>query len=88
MIDEFRVDIPLTEGWLLICDNTDRPGMIGRVGTLLGDFDINISSMDVGRAAPRGRALMVLGLDDQPSDEALERLSELPDLLQARVVRL
>lgn len=88
MIDEFRVDIPLTEGYLLVCDNQDKPGMIGRVGTLLGDFDINISSMDVGRAAPRDRACMVLGLDEPPSEAALETLRQVPDIYSARVVRL
>lgn len=88
MIDEFRVDIPLVKGYLLVCDNEDRPGMIGRVGTLLGEFDVNISSMDVGRAAPRGRATMVLGLDDPPSDAALEMLRGAPDLYNVRVVRL
>lgn len=87
-IDEFRVDIPLIEGYLLVCDNQDKPGMIGRIGTLLGEMDINISSMDVGRAAPRGRAAMVLGLDDPPSEESLATLRDVPDIFSVRVVRL
>src|SRR3712207_7698112 len=53
----------LFRSYLLICNNTDRPGMIGAVGTKMGEFDINISSMTVGRRQARGRALMVLELD-------------------------
>ena len=88
MIDGFRVDIPLVEGYLLVCDNVDKPGTVGQVGTLLGDYDININSMDVGRAATRGRALMVLGLDDAPSGEAIAKLGQVRNISRTHVVRL
>ena len=42
----------------------DRPGVVGRIGTILGENDINIASMQVGRDAPRGRAMMILAVDD------------------------
>ena len=53
-VDDFWVDIPPSEGYLLICENQDRPGMVGAVGTLLGEFDVNISFMNVGRHEKRG----------------------------------
>ncbi len=61
-LDGLRLDLSLSAGYLLVCDNIDRPGMIGAVGTRMGGFDINISSMTVGRPGdrPGGRALMVL----------------------------
>ena len=62
-------------GSLLFTFHRDRPGMIGRVGTLLGMHDVNISSMQVGRLAPRERSLMVLTLDDQVSDDVVEQLT-------------
>ena len=49
---------------MLITHHRDRPGMIGRIGQTLGEADVNISAMHVGRSAPRADALMILALDD------------------------
>jgi D-3-phosphoglycerate dehydrogenase len=86
-INDFWVDIPPGDGWLLLCENQDRPGMIGAIGTFLGEHDINISFMRVGRTAVRGRALMAVGLDDEISQELVERMSGIPNILSARVTR-
>jgi D-3-phosphoglycerate dehydrogenase len=61
-------------GSLLLTFHRDRPGMIGRVGTLLGAADVNISSMQVGRLAPREQSLMVLTLDDDVPEEVVAQL--------------
>ncbi|MBM4412337.1 MAG: phosphoglycerate dehydrogenase [Chloroflexi bacterium] len=61
-------------GSLLFTYHRDRPGMIGRVGTLLGAHDVNISSMQVGRIAPREQSLMVLTLDDSVPAEVIAQL--------------
>ena len=58
-IDEVWVDVPPSEGYLLLVENRDRPGMIGAVGTLMGEFGVNISYMNVGRHEKSGNALMV-----------------------------
>ncbi|MEK7247337.1 MAG: phosphoglycerate dehydrogenase, partial [Chloroflexota bacterium] len=63
-IDEVWVDVPPSEGYLLLVENRDRPGMIGAVGTLMGEFGINISYMNVGRHEKSGNALMVISVDD------------------------
>ncbi len=63
-INEMWVDFP-AEGHVLITSHRDRPGIVGRVGTLLGERDVNISFMHVGRHAPRTDAIMVLGTDEQ-----------------------
>jgi D-3-phosphoglycerate dehydrogenase len=70
-------------GALLFTYHRDRPGMIGRVGTLLGQSDVNIASMDVGRLAPREQAMMVLRLDDPVPPPVLERLLKEPDIERA-----
>ena len=49
---------------MLITRHRDRPGMIGRIGQMLGEADVNISAMHLGRSAPRADALMILALDD------------------------
>jgi D-3-phosphoglycerate dehydrogenase len=86
-INDFWVDIPPGDGWLLLCENQDRPGMIGAVGTFLGKHDINISFMRVGRTAVRGQALMAVGIDDPISDEQVAELASIPNILSARVAQ-
>ncbi len=87
-LDDFWVDIPPGEGYLLACENRDRPGMIGAVGTLLGQFDVNISFMNVGRHEKRGTALMVLTLDQPLSSEQLAKVRQIPGILGAKLVHL
>jgi len=87
-INDFWVDVPPGEGYLLVCENLDRPGMIGAVGTLLGSFDVNISFMNVGRHQRRGRALMVLALDEPLTPEQLRAVRQIPDIYSARLARL
>lgn len=86
-INDFWVDIPPGDGWLLLCENQDQPGMIGAVGTFLGQHDVNISFMRVGRTAVRGKALMAVGADDPITPEAVEGIMAIPKILSARVVR-
>ncbi len=87
-INDFWVDLSPGEGTLLLCENVDRPGMIGRLGTFLGSKDINISFMRVGREKVRGRALMVLGLDDDLDAETLDEISSIPNIFAARTARI
>ncbi|MDP9265931.1 MAG: phosphoglycerate dehydrogenase [Chloroflexota bacterium] len=86
-IDGFWVDVPI-EGHLLLTKHQDKPGLVGRVGTLLGESDVNISSMQVGRLHPRGEALMILTLDDPVPDDVRARISTLGDVDQVRTARL
>ena len=87
-VNDFWVDIPPGDGYLLFCENVDRPGMVGAVGEFLGQHDINISFMRLGREKVRGRALMVLGLDDELSPELLKELESVPDIHSARVAKV
>lgn len=73
--------------FLLACDNEDRPGMIGRVGTLLGTWDINIQSMQVGRRGRRGRALMAIAVDECPTPEQLDAIEAIDGIYNVRLVR-
>ncbi len=88
LVNDYWVDIPPGEGYLLVCENEDRPGMIGAVGMLLGNFNVNISFMNVGRHERRGSALMVLALDEAVTSEHLKKIRELPGIFSARLVRL
>lgn len=86
-IDGFWVDVPV-EGHLLLTKHQDKPGLVGRVGTLLGQHDVNISSMQVGRLHARGDALMILTLDDAVPDDVRARIASFPDVGRVRTARL
>lgn len=75
-------------GHKLITWQTDEPGVVGRVGSLLGEEDINIAEMQVGRATPRTKAVMVMSIDDAPSAGALEKVSKLSGIERAAFVTL
>ena len=88
-INDYPLDVTTGEGgFMLLIENQDRPGMIGAVGTLAGQYDVNISFMEVGRMSPRGRAMMAVGTDERMPDEALAKIRTLPGILSARIVRV
>lgn len=86
-IDEYWIDF-IPDGYLLVCYNEDRPGMIGQVGTILGRADVNIAFMQVGRIVPRGRAMMVLGLDEPIPDPVLAEVRAVPGLYEVTQVKI
>lgn len=85
--DGYFVDF-VPQGALLFTYHRDRPGMIGRVGALLGNADVNISGMYVGRLAPREQAMMVLTLDEPVADTVMEQIRLLSDIEAAYSVLL
>lgn len=87
-LNDLEVDIRPQPGvFLLACDNEDRPGMIGRVGTLLGQHDVNIQSMQVGRHSRRGRALMLIGVEECPTDDQIDAIEAIDGIYNVRLVR-
>ncbi len=86
-LNDFWVEFP-ARGYLLLTRHHDRPGIIGYIGTLLGNRDINIAFMHVGRKSPRGEAIMVLGVDDPIPEEVLDDIMKVPSTYWVRVVRL
>ncbi|XP_023642669.1 D-3-phosphoglycerate dehydrogenase 1, chloroplastic [Capsella rubella] len=76
-VGSFEVDVSL-EGSIILCRQVDQPGMIGTVGSILGESNVNVSFMSVGRIAPRKQAVMAIGVDDMPSKETLKKIGEIP----------
>jgi D-3-phosphoglycerate dehydrogenase len=87
-IGEYELHLPATPGYLLMTRHDDRPGIIGTVGKLLGEADVNISSMQVGRAGPRGDALMLLSVDDPIPPELVARLRTIVNFAAVKVLKL
>ena len=88
-LNEFRLEAYL-DGILLVFPHRDVPGIIGRVGTIFGQHQVNIAQMSVGRAgeAPGGRSIGVMNLDGLPPEAALEEIRKSPDILGASVIEL
>jgi D-3-phosphoglycerate dehydrogenase / 2-oxoglutarate reductase len=86
-MDGFRLD-GLPVGTVLVMTNDDVPGVIGRVGTLLGARSINIAEWRLGRDRPGGRALSFINLDNDAPAPVLAELRDLPGIAEVWVVRL
>ena len=88
--DGIDVEAPL-EGTLVVCRNLDVPGVIGRIGTILGQQGVNIANFALGRERAGKspvKALAVVQVDEPVSESALEALKVIDALLEARLVKL
>ncbi|XP_010498147.1 PREDICTED: D-3-phosphoglycerate dehydrogenase 2, chloroplastic [Camelina sativa] len=72
-VGSFAVDVSL-EGNLILCRQVDQPGMIGQVGNILGEQNVNVNFMSVGRTVVRKQAIMAIGVDEEPNSKTLERI--------------
>ena len=71
---------------MLYVTNEDKPGFIGRLGTLLGDAGVNIASFALGRSAPGADAIALVEVDGSIEEEILSRIRELPLVKQAKAL--
>ncbi len=86
-VDEFELEIPL-EGKMLLIFHQDRPGVVGRVGTILGDRGVNIGRMEVGRRGQGDDAIMVLTVDSEIDRSVMETLQQLDDMRDVSMIGL
>jgi D-3-phosphoglycerate dehydrogenase len=86
-IDGFHIEA-LPHGHMLVMRNSDVPGVIGRVGTILGDGGVNISRFHLGRRERGGEAMAVIEVDGTVEVETLQTLSSSPDVLFVREIDL
>ncbi|WP_254546129.1 phosphoglycerate dehydrogenase [Halomarina pelagica] len=86
-IDGYRVDA-IPHGHMLVARNYDKPGVIGLVGTVLGENEINIAGMFNARETIGGEALTVYSLDSEVPDEVIDRLEEDERIMRAQYLAL
>jgi D-3-phosphoglycerate dehydrogenase len=86
-IDRFFLDV-VPSGYLLLMHNGDKPGVIGNVGTLLGENNINVARLHLGREAAGKEAVSVWNIDSLPGKGLMDKLVGLPHVISARVVEL
>jgi D-3-phosphoglycerate dehydrogenase len=86
-VDDFPVNVCPTHHMLFTL-HRDMPGIIGKIGSQLGSFNVNIASMQVGRKIVRGDAVMVLSLDDPLPEGILAEIIKVPGIRDAYTVTL
>src|SRR5439155_136820 len=88
-LGEYRLEAYL-DGNLLVFTHSDVPGIIGRIGTIFGQHNVNIAQMSVGRAgnAPGGDAIGVMNLDGVPPQAALDDVLKCKDIRSVKVIPL
>ena len=87
-VNDYWIDIVPTGGYFLFSDHLDRPGLIGAVGKITGDANINVSYMHLGRLKPRGEALMVLALDEPLPEAQQQQILSIPGIHTVKLVKL
>ena len=86
-IGQFHVDA-IPQGYMLVAYNIDVPGIIGKIGTILGNNNINIAAMTFGREKPGGKTLSVLNVDSPVPEDVLDQIRKEKNILDAKLIKL
>jgi D-3-phosphoglycerate dehydrogenase len=86
-IDNHRVDVD-PQNWLLISPHINRPGVVGKVGTIMGENNINIGGMQVGRTTIAGTSIMVLSVDSEVPQDVMEKIKAIDGIFDLKLVNL
>jgi D-3-phosphoglycerate dehydrogenase len=86
-INDYHVDA-IPEGYLLVLTNEDKPGIIGSVGVMLGNNNINIAGMTLGRKQVGGNAVTVLNIDGRVPEKVLAEIAKAPSIVDIKMVEL
>lgn len=86
-LDNFSMDTTPQEH-MLIVPHSDKPGMIGQVGTILGEHKINVAGMQVGRKDIGGNAVMIMAIDNIVPEEALQEMKKIDGIFDVKYVSL
>jgi len=86
-LDRYYVDA-IPAGHMLITTNVDKPGLVGHIGTILAQANINIAGMTFGRETPGGSAITVINVDSPVPPEVLQRIQAVPNVLGVKLVTL
>lgn len=86
-LNDFQIDFQPSKHNLFV-QHYDQPGVIGKVGKLLGDHGVNIATMQVGRKQEGGKAIMLLGIDKACQKTVLEALHEIDEILSVSSLEL
>jgi D-3-phosphoglycerate dehydrogenase len=86
-VDGFEIDAELA-GRMLVTRHRDQPGIVGAVGTILAEAEVNISSLELSRLSEHGEAMMFVSVDQEVSERVLSGLRAVTGIVDARLVEL
>jgi D-3-phosphoglycerate dehydrogenase len=86
-VDGYALEV-VPRGHMVYFTNQDKPGVIGKIGTILGQGDVNIAGMQLGRERQGGMALALLLVDNPVGSEVISKVREIDGILTAKVVRV
>ena len=86
-VDDVYVEVAPSE-YMLVINNRDKPGVIGFLGTTLGEYGVNIAGMSLGRLNREKVALTILNLDSPLGEEVINRIKANPDIISLKAVKL
>jgi D-3-phosphoglycerate dehydrogenase len=86
-VDGFSLEV-IPRGHMIYFSNNDKPGVIGNIGTILGQSEVNIAGMQLGRDQEGGRALALLLVDNAVPGEVIQRLLRIENILTAKAVKV
>jgi D-3-phosphoglycerate dehydrogenase len=86
-VDDINIEVPL-EGHLIYLLNLDVPGVVGKIGTILGRGQVNIANFALGRSSSGGKAIAVVQVDTPAPEPVLQELRQLPEIQEVRSISL
>ena len=86
-LNDYRLEAEL-EGINLVIQNLDKPGVIGLLGSTLGDFNINIANMHLSRTPDKNKAMAIIRIDEEAPVEVLKALRDHPNIISVQQIRL
>jgi D-3-phosphoglycerate dehydrogenase len=86
-VDGFSLEV-IPRGHMIYFSNNDKPGVIGNIGTVLGQCNVNIAGMQLGRDQEGGRALALLLVDNAAGIDVIQRLLKIENILTAKAIKV
>jgi len=86
-VDDFYLDAH-PNGWMLVVTNQDKPGFVGEVGTILGQHNINIAEMTLGRNEEGGQAITVMNADQEIPKTVCDAIRKIPQVISLKIIKL
>jgi D-3-phosphoglycerate dehydrogenase len=86
-IDDYCIEASPT-AFMLVFSNKDTPGVIGQLGTILGEGDVNIAGMQLGRNHPRGDAVSIMNLDSDIPEGTFKKITSHANIIYAKMIKL
>lgn len=85
-VDEYRIEAS-PSSHMIFFKNLDKPGVVGKVGTILGRHSVNIASIHLSRVGSKGTAIAIVNVDSEVSQAALEELRRLEEMIEVAFVQ-